>query len=63
MKGHGALVVGPLDPDHAVLRLHFEGDVAEEVDVFAEFPGDAVYRSDVGDLVDGMGQDASAATA
>ncbi len=41
-----------LDPDHAVLRLHFDGDVEEEVDVFAEILCDEVYGPDVGDLVD-----------
>jgi hypothetical protein len=51
-EGHDALVVEPLDPDHAVLRLHFEGDVEEPIDVFAEFLGDPVYGPDVGDLVD-----------
>jgi hypothetical protein len=28
--------------DAAVLGLHFDSDVEEEVDVFAEVPGDAV---------------------
>jgi hypothetical protein len=37
-EGHDALFVEPLDPNHAVLRLHFDGDVEQEVDVLAEFP-------------------------
>lgn len=55
-EGHHALVVGSLDPDHAVLELHFQGDVEEPVDVFAEFRGDTVDGPDVGDLVDVHGQ-------
>ena len=62
-EGHDALVSKPLDPDHAVLRLHFDGDVEEEVDVFDEILCDDVYGPDVGDLVDVMVQAASAATA
>jgi len=30
------------DPNHAVLRVHFVGDVVEPVDAFAEALGDAV---------------------
>ena len=54
-ESHDALVVEPLDPDYAVFRLHFDGDVEEEVDVFAEFLGDPVDGPDVGDLVDVQG--------
>ena len=43
-EGHDAFVFEALDPDQAVLRLHFEGDVEEDVDVFAEFLGDAANR-------------------
>jgi hypothetical protein len=52
VKVHDAVVAEPADPDRAVLRLHFEGDVVEPVDVFAKFLGDTVYGSDMGDLVD-----------
>jgi hypothetical protein len=62
-EGHDAVVFEAVDPDHAVFGLHFESDVEEEVDVFAEFLGDAVYDPDVRDLVDVHGQAASAATA
>ena len=40
------------DPDDAVLGLHFDGDVEQEVDVLAEVFGDAVDGPDAGDLVD-----------
>src|SRR5271165_626794 len=43
------------DPDDAVLGLHFDGDVEQEVDVLAEVLGDAVDGPDAGDLVDGHG--------
>jgi hypothetical protein len=42
-EGHDAVVVKAVDPDQAVLRLHFDGDVEQEVDVLAEVFGDAVY--------------------
>jgi hypothetical protein len=38
-ESHDALVFEPVDPDYAVFRFHFDGDVEEEVDVFAEFLG------------------------
>ena len=44
-ESHDALVFEPLDPDYAVFRLHFDGDVEEEVDVFAEFLGHPVDGS------------------
>jgi len=58
---HDALVFEPLDPDYAVFRLHFDGDVEKEVDVFAKVFGDAVDGSDAGDLVDvhGSGREGS----
>jgi len=39
-EGHDAFVAEAQDPDEAVLRLHFDGDVEQEVDVRAELPGD-----------------------
>ena len=42
-EGQDAVVVEAVDPDHAVLWLHFDGDVEQEVDVLAEVFGDAVY--------------------
>jgi hypothetical protein len=51
-EGHDALLAEPLDPDHAIFRLHFQGDVEEEVDVFAEVLCDKVYGPDVGDLIE-----------
>jgi hypothetical protein len=49
--------------DHAVLGLHFEGDVVEPAGVCAEFLGDAVYGPDVRDLIDVHGQAAKAGMA
>jgi len=42
---HDAVVAEAVDPDHAVLDLHFIGDLIEPVDAFAEALGDAVYQS------------------
>jgi hypothetical protein len=53
---HLALVVGPIDLDHAVLGLHFNSYIEQPVFVFAKFPGDAGYRFDVMDFVDVHGQ-------
>jgi hypothetical protein len=36
-ESHDALVFERLDPDYAVFRVHFYGDVEEEAGVFAEF--------------------------
>ena len=62
-EGHDAFVAEAQDPDEAVLGLHFDGDVEQEVDIFAEVFGDAVDGSDAGDLVDvhGSGREAVAA--
>ena len=51
MEGHDAFVAEAQDPDGAVLGLHFDSDVEEEVDVLAEVFGDAVDGPDAGDLV------------
>src|SRR5271166_4631645 len=51
-EGHNAFVCEAQHPDEAVLGLHFNGDVEEEVDVLAEVFGDAVDGPDAGDLVD-----------
>ena len=51
-EGHDAFVSEAQHPDEAVLRLHFDGDVEEEVDVLAEVFGDAVDGPDAVDLVD-----------
>jgi hypothetical protein len=51
-EGHDAFVAEAEHPDEAILGLHFDGDVEEEVDVLAEVFGDAVNGPDVGDLVD-----------
>jgi hypothetical protein len=58
---HDAVIAEPVDSDHAVLRLHFEGDVVEPVGFFAELLGDMVYGTYVRDFVDVHGQAASAA--
>ena len=50
-EGHDAFVAEAQDPDGAVLGLHFDSDVEEEVDVLAEVFGDAVDGPDAGDLV------------
>jgi len=54
-EGHDAFVGEARDPDEAVLGLHFDGDVEEEVDVLAEVFGDSVDGPDAGDLVDVRG--------
>ena len=59
-KRHHAVFSGAIDPDKAVLGVHFIGDVMEAVDAFAEAFGDAVYGRDVIDLVDVHVQAASA---
>ena len=51
-EGHDAFVAEAQHPDEAVLGLHFDGDVVEEVDVLAEVFGDAIDGPDAGDLVD-----------
>src|SRR5208283_3687796 len=45
-EGHDAVVAEAQDPDQAVLGLHFDGDVEQEVDVLAEVFGDAVDGPD-----------------
>lgn len=50
-EGQDLLVVEAIDPDHAILRFHFIGDVMEEVDAFAELFSDAIDGRDVRDLV------------
>ena len=59
-EGHLAIFVGAIDPDHAVLDIHFHGDVEQPVLVFVEFLGDTAYRFDVVDFVDMPGQAARA---
>ena len=41
-EGHHAFVAEAQDPEEAVLGIHFDSDVEEEVDVLAEVFGDAV---------------------
>jgi hypothetical protein len=41
-----------MDPDDAVLDLHFVGDVAQPVLVLAEVPGNAGNGGEVMNLVD-----------
>lgn len=41
-----------IDPDHAVLDLHFDGDVPQPIFVFAEVLGDLGNGGDVMNLVD-----------
>ena len=60
VKAMTLVVAEAIDPDHAVLGLHFIGDVVEEVDAFTEALGDAVDGRDVIDLVDVHVQAASA---
>ena len=47
---------GVVDPDHAVLELHFDSDFEQPVLVFAKLLGDAADRLDVMDFVDVHGQ-------
>ena len=58
-EGYDAIVAEAEDPDEAVLRLHFDGDVEQEVDVLAE-PSIVLTREA---LLTCMGQAASAASA
>src|ERR1700735_2749799 len=41
-EGRDAFVAEAQDPDEAVLGLHFDSGVEQEVDIFAEVFGDAV---------------------
>jgi hypothetical protein len=45
-----------VDPDAAVLDVHFVSHVEQPIFVFAKFLGDTVDRCDVMDLVDVHGQ-------
>ena len=58
-QGHDAFVAEAEDPDEAVLRLHIDGAVEQEVDVLAE-PSMVLTRET---LLTCMGQAASAASA
>ena len=49
---HGAIVVGPVDPDQAVFWLHVDRDTVEPVLVFAEVGRDAGDGGNVMDLVE-----------
>jgi hypothetical protein len=55
-----AVVSDAIDPDDAVLGIHFESDVVNEVDTLTEAFGDALDGRDVIDLVDVHAQAASA---
>lgn len=57
---HDAFVTRAVDPDQAVFLIHFDGDVAQPVLIFAEHRGDASDGVDVVDLVD-LGQAQAAA--
>ena len=48
-EGHDAFVAEAENPDEAVLGLHFDGDVEQEVDVLAEVFADAVDGPDAVD--------------
>jgi hypothetical protein len=39
---HDLVVAGLVNPDHAILGIHFHGDIVEPVDALAEIGGDAV---------------------
>ena len=49
---HDAIFTDAIDPDEAVLGIHFIGDVAQPVLIFAEMLGDASDGGDVMNLVD-----------
>src|SRR6202049_2760575 len=60
-EGHDALLTRAVDPDQAVLLVHFAGDVPQPVLVLAEHFGDAGDGSNMVDLVDrAQGQAATA---
>src|SRR5437588_3916145 len=50
-NSHDSVVANTIDPDDAV-RLHFVGDVAQPLLVFAEHLSEAIDRGDMMDLVD-----------
>ena len=61
---HDPFVTGSIDPDEAILLVHFIGDVPQPVLVFAEHLGDAGDGINVVDFVDRrQGQAAAAAIA
>ena len=53
---HDAVFSNAIDPDAAVLGVHFAGDVGQPVFVFAEVLGDEIDGGDVMELVDVHGQ-------
>ena len=60
-EGHDAFLTRAVDPDQAVLLIHFVGDVPQPIFVFAEHRRDTGDGVDVMDLVDvGQGQAAAA---
>jgi hypothetical protein len=52
VKCHDFVVARPLDPDHAILGIHFDGDIVEPVDALAEIGGNAVDSRYTLNLVD-----------
>ena len=58
-----AFIADAIDPDDAVLDLHFVGDVPQPILVLAELFGDAGDRGDVMDLIDVRGHAARTAIA
>ena len=50
-EGDDAFVVETVDPDEAVLGLHYQSDVIERVGVLAEFLCDKIDGLDMRDLV------------
>ena len=51
-KRHDAIFADAIDPDDAVLDIHFAGDVVQPVFVFAEVLSDTGDCGDVMNLVD-----------
>ena len=60
---HDAVIADAVDPDDAVLDLHFGGNIPQPIFVFAKFGGDTTDRGDVMDLVDVHGQAARSESA
>ena len=57
---HDAFIARTVDPDRAVLRVHFGSDVPQPVFIFAKHLGDASDGVSTVNLVDGQDQAAAA---